>query len=427
MRSIKSLGLLFLICIFECCITSVFASEKFVARIYTNTTTDRILIFLKTRDLEPLNEEMISTEVINSNKSADVSWNPKIGYVCIIPSSQNQIIQLSLDTENIEALSFIAENKENQSYILSWGTHRWNRLRFRCARLFISTNEAPLFGYKADLSGMFKDCKYFNEDISHWDLRDVERVDEMFEGCESFNQPIGNWDVASIENMERMFYGCLLFNQPIERWDVRRVKSMNSMFYRAETFNQPLGAWDVSNVENMTSMFERATSFNQNLGNWTLHQKVNLGLQQSGMDIENYSKTLSGWAQKLIRGVTVEATGLNYHKSGQTARRKLTSQMGYTISGDKFLAHYVFFRKPEVFLGKGQEVELKVSSGGVSAEELARGYLDVEDNRIVEVLDSPSGLRIRCLQSGRTRLIFRVPARENVYDELETTCIVHGE
>jgi surface protein len=125
-----------------------------------------------------------------------------------------------------------------------------------------------------DMNGLFLGEEAFNQDISNWDVSNVNDMREMFRNAASFNQPIGVWDVSNVTRMGSMFYGANTFNQPIETWEVSNVNNMYSMFRDAVSFNQPIGAWDVSNVTRMEFMFSGATTFNQPIGTWDV-SKVN--------------------------------------------------------------------------------------------------------------------------------------------------------
>ena len=125
-----------------------------------------------------------------------------------------------------------------------------------------------------DMSGLFFGEEAFNQDISNWDVSNVNDMNFMFKNAVSFNQPIGVWDVSNVTRMGLMFYGANTFNQPIETWEVSNVNNMYSMFRDAVSFNQPIGAWDVSNVTRMEFMFSGATTFNQPIGTWDV-SKVN--------------------------------------------------------------------------------------------------------------------------------------------------------
>lgn len=122
-----------------------------------------------------------------------------------------------------------------------------------------------------DMSELFKDNYYFNENISNWDVSNVINMSCMFHGAEIFNQPL-EWDVGKVNNMEYMFCNALLFNQLLE-WDVRNVTNMRYLFHNAQSFNQNLN-WNVKNVTNMTCMFQYSENFNQNL-NWNIINVIN--------------------------------------------------------------------------------------------------------------------------------------------------------
>jgi len=77
----------------------------------------------------------------------------------------------------------------------------------------------------------------------------------------AFPASIGNWDMGSVTNMSYMFQDSRYFNQDISNWDTSSVTSMREMFYysdnsnNANSFNQDLGGWDVGNVTNFQGMF----------------------------------------------------------------------------------------------------------------------------------------------------------------------------
>merc|ERR1719271_1108669 len=64
-----------------------------------------------------------------------------------------------------------------------------------------------------DMSGIFKDAEFFNEDISSWDVSEVTDMSRMFEGAKSFNQSLKKWDVSKVTRMDRMFDGAASFKQ----------------------------------------------------------------------------------------------------------------------------------------------------------------------------------------------------------------------
>ena len=184
--------------------------------------------------------------------------------------------------------------------------------------------------------GMFFGCTSFNQPLNNWDVSKVTSMSCMFSGCTSFNQPLNNWDVSKVTNMWDMFTGCTSFNQPLNSWDVSQVTDMGYMFSGCTSFNQPLNSWDVSKVTSMSCMFSGCTAFNQDLGMWKLEKCEGLGLDDCGMSVENYSKSLVGWAAQtnINQNLPLRAGGLKYNASAKAARKQLIKEKQWSIGGD---------------------------------------------------------------------------------------------
>ena len=187
-----------------------------------------------------------------------------------------------------------------------------------------------------DMRGMFCSCSAFNQDISSWDVSSVIYMGSMFYGCSAFNQDISSWDVSKVTEMYRMFQNCSAFNQDISSWDVSKVTDMSGMFTSCSAFNQDINGWDVSSVTNMRDMFTYCHAFNQNLGSWKLKECTELGLQNCGMGIENYSKSLIGWAGQanINENLLLEADNLHFNETAKSARTKLMKEKHWAILGD---------------------------------------------------------------------------------------------
>ena len=194
------------------------------------------------------------------------------------------------------------------------------------------------------MENAFYGCKnmQFAEGIDSPDLSQVTDMSGMFCGCTSFNQPLNNWDVSQVTNMRDMFSGCTSFNQPLDNWDVSKVTNMSGMFDNCTSFNQPLNNWDVSKVQSMglgymtRGMFAGCSSFNQDLGMWKLEKCEYLVLDNCGMSVENYSKSLVGWASQtnINQNLWLNAAGLKYNASGKAARKQLIKEKNWRIRDD---------------------------------------------------------------------------------------------
>jgi len=127
-----------------------------------------------------------------------------------------------------------------------------------------------------DMSRLFENCLHFNQDISSWDVSNVNNMSHLFENCLHFNQDISSWDVSNVTDMNNLFENCLHFNQDISSWDVSNVTSMQGMFKGCNNFNQDIGKWNIDNVRSFSNMFKKATSFYKKfIKPWGLSEKKN--------------------------------------------------------------------------------------------------------------------------------------------------------
>jgi surface protein len=144
-----------------------------------------------------------------------------------------------------------------------------------------------------DLEYVFNNCPNFNDpNVISWDTSRVTNMSYMFSNTTYFNQDIGGWDTSRVTNMSSMFYGASSFNQDIGGWDTSNVTTMSSMFYGASSFNQDIGGWDTSNVTTMSSMFYGASSFNQDIGDW---DTSNVTTMFGMFAFTNFNKDIGGW------------------------------------------------------------------------------------------------------------------------------------
>jgi len=155
----------------------------------------------------------------------------------------------------------------------------------------------------------------------------VTNMSIMFQSATAFNQNISNWNTSNVTNMASMFASTTAFNQNISNWNTSNVTSMDRMFASATAFNQNISNWNTSNVTSMDRMFNVASAFNQNLGAWQLRTAgINMTnmLNSTGLSVENYSRTLIGWANYVSANsntpatVTLNALGRKYNTTAYT-------------------------------------------------------------------------------------------------------------
>ncbi|MAZ95922.1 MAG: hypothetical protein CMP53_00190 [Flavobacteriales bacterium] len=119
-----------------------------------------------------------------------------------------------------------------------------------------------------DMKDLFKGVRWFNQNISTWDVSNVITMKSMFFNARAFNANIGNWDVSNVSDFTQTFLKAHAFDKNINNWDVAQAIKMGRMFKGAISFNQPLNTWEVGNVFRMSEMFRDATLFDKDLSNW---------------------------------------------------------------------------------------------------------------------------------------------------------------
>jgi len=173
-----------------------------------------------------------------------------------------------------------------------------------------------------DFSYTFYKAEKFKQDLKDWKTGRGENFRGMFSQAYAFESDLSQWDVSSATDMSEMFLTAKKFKSDLSQWNVSNVTDMNLMFGWAESFNSDLTKWDVSKVKNMTKMFRSAKAFDCSLGTWVLSSlESELTLEESGMGIANYDRSLIGWDKSDVKNITINAKGLKYFSDEAVAAR----------------------------------------------------------------------------------------------------------
>ena len=63
-------------------------------------------------------------------------------------------------------------------------------------------------------------------------------MNRLFQNMDEFNDDISRWDVSNVQNMNGMFLGARVFNQDISSWNTANARDMFRMFLYADAFNK---------------------------------------------------------------------------------------------------------------------------------------------------------------------------------------------
>ena len=73
---------------------------------------------------------------------------------------------------------------------------------------------------------------------------------------EDFNEDISRWNVSNVQRMDGMFLGATSFNGDLSRWEVGQVEDMDYMAAHAISFDRQLnGAWATSTASKYRMFF----------------------------------------------------------------------------------------------------------------------------------------------------------------------------
>ena len=251
---------------------------------WTATNSDRTITLPMTGTYSVLWGNGIYSE--NVNGSTSYSYDAAGDYTVTVLGGGLESIDASLNPANARQLKSI-----NQ-----WGGTEWTTMHgaFRGAlSMTYNATDSPDLSRVTDMTGMFRNARAFNGDLSSWDVSEVTGMTNMFREATTFNGDLSSWDVSGVTEMYSMFYGASSFNQPLSSWNVSGVTGMSSMFYGASSFNQPLSSWNVSGVTGMSSMFYGASSFNQPLDSWNVSSVI--GMSSMFYNASSFNQPLDSW------------------------------------------------------------------------------------------------------------------------------------
>ena len=225
------------------------------------------------------------------------------------PGSSTPIPFNNIITSLVTDMSFMfANNFYFNQDISSWDVSNVINMNYMFSNTAFNQNISSWNVSKVtSMTGMFRVANTFNQPIGSWDVSNVTDMYAMFDGANTFNQPIGSWNVSNVINMNFMFSNTA-FNQNISSWNVSKVNDMAYMFFNDFAFNQPIGSWNVSKVINMNFMFSN-TAFNQNISSWNVSKVTDMNFMFSGAN--TFNQPIGSWNVSKVTSMTGMFRGAN--------------------------------------------------------------------------------------------------------------------
>ena len=137
------------------------------------------------------------------------------------------------------------DNLDNAAKLLtieSWGDIVWGNMEsafYNCTNITYNATDVPNLSSVTNMSRMFSGAKFFNGDISSWDVSNVTDMSYMFNTAIAFNGDISSWDVSKVTNMSGMFDTARAFNQDISNWATSNVTSCSFFGFYLDEVNLP--------------------------------------------------------------------------------------------------------------------------------------------------------------------------------------------
>lgn len=265
------------------------------------------------------------------------------------------------------------------------------------------------------ISGMFSDCRFFNDpNVSNWDVTGFVVFEGTFRNASKFNQPLNSWDMSSAVHLTEMFSGASAFNQDLNSWNMSSAEFLGVMFKDAVSFNRSVASWNLSKVTSVSEMFNNAKAFNKPVNDWNFSPSLNSmyamfkGASAFNQDISNWSMGNIDNVISMFQG----ASSFNQDLTGWCTAKLLSSRdrsnfntdavswvlpkpvWGTCLVGSNFVFSIQSENKVEgekpfnlLLRGQGSPWTILNSSGTPAVEYLTTGNVNVNDPNILVTQD----------------------------------------
>ena len=148
----------------------------------------------------------------------------------------------------------------------------------------LDVSYATTMGFRSGISGMFEGCSSLTSlDLSGWDTSAVTTMDRLFFGCSALTEIKGieQLNTSAVSGFSGAFYKCSsLKSLDLSGWDTRKADRMDNLFSGCSALTEIKGIeqFNTSAVTDMGSLFGWCSSLTSlDLSGWDVAQVTSMG------------------------------------------------------------------------------------------------------------------------------------------------------
>lgn len=181
------------------------------------------------------------------------------------------------NTSSALDISCMFSNATSQNQVYNnWDVSRVTNMAYTFFRMSAQAVDPQLSSWNTsnvtEMTGLFGSSPLINTSLANWDTSNVTRqgFQGMFRNARAFNGDVSNFTFTQPDTLLNYFFdNAFAFNQDISMWNMANVNDTPNMFQNAKAFNQDISSWEFPPTwDTANNMFQNATVFNQDLSNW---------------------------------------------------------------------------------------------------------------------------------------------------------------
>lgn len=216
--------------------------------------------------LKSLKEKINENTFLKNVKKYNYSPKTEEEYLKILKKKayEKQPDLNDIDVSNLEYVGYFSKFiffKKNNFFVDEWNVSKVKMFNetFEECKVFNSGLSQWDTSNGLDFNHFFYKCQKFNQPILNFDISNAEKIYGFFRRCSSFNQDLYNFKFNfKVNDLERFFMDAWKFNQDISMWDVSNIEYFDSMFENTYNFKQDISKWNDSKAKYWENVFRNS-------------------------------------------------------------------------------------------------------------------------------------------------------------------------